>query len=98
MLRHVHEPFSNIPRTDFRFKNIKLHNILEHISNSSVLSNADKQYVTRVIQNEIKSDPKYIFQCGVCHEYMNTQNPIIHCVRVHYIKGAKKSNPYVMVS
>ena len=76
MLRHVYEPFLML-RTDFKFKNIKLHNTLEHINNSSVLSDVDKQYVTHVIQNEIKTYPKYIFKCRVCQEYMNTQNPIM---------------------
>ena len=64
---------------DFIFKNIKLHNALEYISDdSSVLIDTDKQYVIRVIKNEIDTEPTHILKCPKCvHSYTNVRNPIM---------------------
>ena len=64
-------------RTDLRFKNIKLHNILEYIKDSLILSDADKQYVIYVIKNEIKADSGCIIKCRKCQRFMNLRNRIL---------------------
>jgi len=78
MLRHIYEPCCCKWKTDFRFKNIKLHNVLEHISDSSVLIDTYKQYVIRVIKNEIDTEHTHILRCPKClNNYMNVRNPIM---------------------
>ena len=58
MLKHIYEPCCFKWKNDFRFKNIKLHNALEYISDdSSVLIDTDKQYVIRVIKTKLTQNP-----------------------------------------